>query len=166
MDFTNLYNKQRELDHYIETKHGLQEKDLLNQKLLAFHVEVAELANETRCFKFWSEKAPSSDSVILEEYVDGIHFILSVGLEFGYENIVSIDLLPENKKSGEDLVPYFYDVIEAVSSLRLNGAEKKYITLFQSYLKLGSALGFTEQDIIFAYEEKNKVNHTRQDQGY
>ena len=40
-----------------------------------------ELANETRSFKFWSTKGPSANEIILEEYVDSIHFLLSLLIE-------------------------------------------------------------------------------------
>ncbi|UCZ52214.1 dUTP diphosphatase [Bacillus shivajii] len=166
MNFTELYKKQKELDTYIEEKHRLQTESLLDRKLMALHVEISELANETRCFKFWSEKGPSPQTTILEEYVDGIHFILSVGLEYGYEDQPLIPFSEEGKKEGQSLVPYFYAVIESIGTLRKEGDRKSFEQLFHTYLSLGSVLGFTEQDIISAYEEKNEINHERQDSGY
>ncbi len=85
MDWNQLLNMQNELDRHIESEHGLQNADLVDKKILALLVELGELANETRCFKFWSKKAPSEQEVILEEYVDGIHFILSLGIEIGIQ---------------------------------------------------------------------------------
>ncbi|MDQ0258087.1 dimeric dUTPase (all-alpha-NTP-PPase superfamily) [Evansella vedderi] len=157
---------QKELDSYIERKHRLENAALLDRKLLAFHVELGELANETRCFKFWSEKGPSADHIVLEEYVDGIHFILSVGLELKYDNITTFSFPVMNPMNGEALVPYFYGVIESVYELRQNINQENYENLFRQYLKLGSALGFSEEDIISAYKRKNEVNHERQNQGY
>src|SRR5690625_909139 len=80
---------QRELDNYIESNNDLHNKDVFQEKYLALLVELGELANETRCFKFWSMKPPSDKKVILEEFVDGIHFLLSLGNEAGhhYKNI-------------------------------------------------------------------------------
>ena len=52
--------------------------------MLALLVEIGELANETRSFKFWSVKPASEKKIILEEFVDGIHFILSLGIECGF----------------------------------------------------------------------------------
>lgn len=167
MDFTTLYKKQKELDTHIETKHGLQNESLLDRKLMALHVELAELANETRCFKFWSEKSPSPRGKILEEYVDGIHFILSVGLIYGYEDKATISFrIEEEKKEGNALVPYFFSVIDAIGSLRENGNRGQFMRLFEAYLSLGSALGFSENEIINAYNKKNEVNHERQNSGY
>ena len=83
LNFNYLFSLQRELDNRIVQEHELEGQNLFEKKLLALMVEVGELANETRCFKYWSKKAPSPKETILEEYVDGIHFILSLGLELG-----------------------------------------------------------------------------------
>ena len=87
MQLEKLFKMQKALDQHIEEKHELQQEDLFNRKVLALLVEVGELANETRCFKFWSVKPSSEKSVVLEEFVDGIHFILSLGIECGFQNI-------------------------------------------------------------------------------
>src|SRR3954454_6608730 len=85
MDFEKLFQMQKGLDNHIEEKHRLEDEDLFSRKILALFVELGELANETRCFKFWSVKPASARSVILEEFVDGIHFILSLGIECGFD---------------------------------------------------------------------------------
>src|SRR5699024_11734252 len=84
MNWNELYEMQRKLDMYIEENHSLVKEGIFPKKLLALLVELGELANETRCFKFWSTKPPSQKQVILEEYVDVLHFILSLGLEAGF----------------------------------------------------------------------------------
>lgn len=166
MDFSTLFRMQGELDKHIEEKHSLQGESLLDRKLMAFHIELAELANETRCFKFWSEKGPSPFSVILEEYVDGIHFLLSVGLEFGYDDEKVYNLPPVEEVDNITLVQSFYDVMDAVTELRKKGDRASYRNLFETYLLLGSRLQFTEEDIVKAYFEKNEVNFQRQKEGY
>lgn len=85
MELSKLFQMQKALDQHIEEKHMLQNEDLFDRKVLALLVEIGELANETRCFKFWSVKPSSSKEVVLEEFVDGIHFILSLGIECGFD---------------------------------------------------------------------------------
>lgn len=166
MDFLNLFQKQRELDHHIQTKHGLERDNLLERKLLALHVEIGELANETRCFKFWSEKAPSPDNVILEEYVDGIHFLMSVGIEVQFDDVTDFHIPFMKKQEREQLVPYFLQVLEDISVFQKDLTRTAYVQLFSNYLLLGSALGFSDTDIINAYFKKNEVNYERQEKGY
>src|SRR5690606_36397479 len=87
IDWQKLFSMQRELDERIIVEHQLTGTYFL-ERLLALQVEVGELANETRCFKYWSLKPPAERAVILEEYVDGIHFILSIGLSLGLETMI------------------------------------------------------------------------------
>src|SRR5690625_840666 len=120
MNLEKLFKIQAELDKRIVEKHGLQNEDLLDKKILALQVELGELANEWRGFKFWSkDQEPkttgmcwncveegegyfsgrewtgikeeciecggtgidTNENPLLEEYVDCLHFILTIGLE-------------------------------------------------------------------------------------
>lgn len=85
---SDLYELQDELDKFIlEQKHAeLTDKELLTDNLLALQVEVSELANATRIFKYWSNKGPEAKEVIMEEYVDVLHFFLSVGNQLGFKD--------------------------------------------------------------------------------
>jgi dimeric dUTPase (all-alpha-NTP-PPase superfamily) len=51
-----LYEMQKELDAKIIKEKGLEGKDLLPNTVLALQVEIAELANEWRGFKHWSDQ--------------------------------------------------------------------------------------------------------------
>lgn len=163
MNWEQLFEMQQTLDSRIENEHGLKDKDLFQKKVLALLVELGELANETRCFKFWSQKPASDADVILEEYVDGLHFIMSLGLEKGYR-------YGGSTKSGydtvKDLTEAFQDVYGEVHTFQEDPTEQKYDELFSSFLLLGVSLGFSEKDIQRAYYEKNEKNHQRQEEGY
>ena len=162
MDYEYLFRKQRELDAYIEDKlESADRGDIFRKKILALQVEIGELANETRCFKFWSKKGPSERSVILEEYVDGLHFILSLGLDKGLV-YTSAPLSDERV----DQTDAFLDLYQTIGAFYAEPVQKTYEALFQSFLLLGQLLGFSEASILEAYKKKNEVNHTRQDQGY
>ncbi|MED3732532.1 dUTP diphosphatase [Geobacillus stearothermophilus] len=161
MNWPLFYDMQRALDERIETEHGLMEEDLFARKQLAFLVELGELANETRCFKFWSIKPPAPAERVLEEYVDGLHFLLSLGLECGLfyqEN--------EAPSAGRPLVEQFLAVFRAAERFGETRARGEYDALFAEYWRLGVALGFSSDDIEAAYRRKNEVNHKRQDHGY
>lgn len=163
MKMKEWFEMQRQLDQYIEEEHGLQDRSLFDEKILALLVEIGELANETRCFKFWSKKPASDSEVILEEYVDGIHFILSLGLELGFaENSFSV----VSTEGNEDLVTSFLKVYNQVGELRQSRSLDDFEELLRQYFILGQTLGFTIDDTQQAYKEKNKVNYKRQEEGY
>jgi len=157
----DLFERQRELDAYILEQQSLEGQDVFEEKILALLVELGELANETRCFKFWSQKASSDKAVVLEEYVDSIHFLLSIGLEKGY-TFSQITLEPANVSE----TAAFTQVFSSCTAFYHEQTESNYYHLFKQLLQLANVLGFSEKDIIQAYHKKNEVNYERQESGY
>jgi dimeric dUTPase (all-alpha-NTP-PPase superfamily) len=163
MQLEKLFRMQRGLDQHIEEKHGLQNEDLFDRKVLALLVELGELANETRCFKFWSIKPSSEKSVVLEEYVDGIHFILSLGIECGFQNLdYTLDMEPSTVSATEQ----FLLIYQEVNKFKDSKNDLDFKTLLQSYLQLGSLLGISYEEMEKAYFKKNEVNYQRQQNNY
>lgn len=163
MQLEKLFKMQKALDAHIEEKHQLQDEDLFNRKVLALLVEIGELANETRCFKFWSIKPSSAKEVVLEEFVDGIHFILSLGIECGFDEK---SVLLEEKQLLANVNEQFLLVYEMICSFRTSKEINDFIRLFEAYLHLASLLGLTKKEIEQAYFKKNEVNYVRQQNNY
>jgi dimeric dUTPase (all-alpha-NTP-PPase superfamily) len=198
MNLTKLFNMQRELDNRIVEQHGLQGQDLLPQKILALQVELGECANEWRGFKFWSSRQtptepkfnwkPNEDGSnlewnpeygyeshpLLEEYIDCLHFILSIGLDIGYDYDNAIYLNAFNVKIfsyADGATEQFNNVFSAINHPAFYDNIKEtnyelYEELFLEFLGLGERLGFKWEQIEEAYLNKNKVNHERQDTNY
>lgn len=162
MNIEKLMDMQAGLDEHIEKKHDLHREDLVERKILALLVELGELANETRCFKFWSLKGPSANETILAEYVDGIHFILSLGLEKGFvPTVVSGSLQVKG-----DVTAQFIEIYGCINEFRLHLTEPAFQAVFTEYLRLGEMLGFSAKDVEAAYVKKNEVNYERQKNDY
>ena len=161
MNLQKLFQMQNALDKRIETEHNLEGIPLLRKKILSLQVELGELANETRCFKFWSTKEPSSNDVILEEYVDCLHFILSIGLEKNFEDI-TLNIKYITCELSEQFLNLYINISDFITCSSLDN----YLNIFQNFLSLGENLGFSEEDIENAYLYKNNINHERQDNGY
>lgn len=162
MNIEKLMDMQSKLDNHIETKHGLQGEDLVAPKVLALLVELGELANETRSFKFWSTKGPSAKEVILTEYVDGIHFILSLALEKGFKLQMPNPLKEKEISVTEQFLVIYRAITDFQSCLEFDSFQ----TVFAEYIYLGTLLGFTLEEVEQSYISKNEVNHERQRQGY
>lgn len=161
MDFKKLFDLQRELDSRILNEHNLESDSLFSQKALALQVELGELANETRCFKYWSNKGASSKQIIIEEFADCLHFILSIGLDKNFEDILANISLSANK-----ITEQFLDIFIDINDFLTTSSKDHYLTLFEDFLSLGLSLNFTEEEIEEAYLKKNAVNHERQATGY
>ena len=204
INLAKLFETQKLLDKRIVDEHNLHGHDLLPQKILALQVELAELANEWREFKFWSrdqeprtfewigkcEKcnghgvddeniscpncAGTGDgnrNPLLEEYVDCLHFILSIGNDISLSNVLVKNLEGEFK----DMLECFRHCNNWVVNLDytlhetacyISTIEKVYENLISVFLELGEMLGFTPEQIEQSYYEKNAINHQRQTDKY
>lgn len=216
MNLQNLFEIQAGLDFHIRKEKGLEEKDLLDKKILALQVELGELANEWRGFKFWSEnrkqrilesscsddkaeyfecgtclehftvekakafnyECPDDENAllgfkrrntVLEEYVDCLHFILSIG------NDLDVDIKKHyGTYQGPDITRHFNFMFQDVSNLSkciFAQADRSvilemYYEVCRGFIGLGELLGFTQEQIEQAYLDKNKINHERQVNGY
>lgn len=161
MNLSKLFTMQHALDQYIQSTKQVTE-DVFEKKGLALIVELAELANETRCFKFWSEKGASERSVILEEYVDSIHFILSLGIEKGLQDIQEWPF--ENIES--DLTTLFLDANKSILTFLTDPTKAHYEKVWIMYGSIAKKLSFSNEDVLKAYIEKNETNYERQKNGY
>src|SRR5699024_6622427 len=154
MNWASLYDMQQKLDTYIIETHQLENESLFDERMLALLVELGELANETRCFKFWSHKKANERDVILEEYVDNIHFILSVGL--------TTDLRYESKEpvqpTNNSLTSQSQRSSTACRVFNKKRRKETYQTMFDSSLRIRLSLGFSTKDIQHAYLKKNENN--------
>lgn len=169
MKIKRLCEMQKSLDERIVREHKLEGKNLEENKILALLVEISELANETRCFKHWSTKGPSENHVLLEEYVDSLHFFLSIANHSGYnvDRLLEVYTRDFNQTSDEmTLVSSFIHVTEKIVTMKNANDAFHYIDAFAAYIDLGKILGFTWEEIEQAYVRKNEINHQRQDNGY
>jgi dimeric dUTPase (all-alpha-NTP-PPase superfamily) len=96
---------------------------------------------------------------LLEEYVDGLRFLLSIGLD---ENVGILEEVEISKCA--DLTFQFLELYNAISNLLYDLSEYPYI--FGLYLGLGEMLDFTWEEIEESYFKKNRENHERQNNGY
>src|SRR5699024_7007847 len=206
MNLQPLFETQKKLDKRIIKEKGLEGVDLLDKKILALQVELGELANEWRGFKFWSEDRGPRKILkqcitcgnqyktninacneceyigsygelfyvqpLLEEYVDCLHFILSIGNDYDLKPTKAMDV------SSKSVIESFFAMFEIIPGVKsaiehrfftANGfhvANLNFQTLLNVFGRLGKELGFTWEQIEQAYYDKNKVNQERQANGY
>lgn len=161
IDLKDLYLQQYSLDKEIQEKHNCDYSSTRYKRFLAFQVELNELANATRCFKFWSNKESESKARLLDEFADGMHFILSIGIDFDYQ-VESIDIV----ELEEDLTMGFLVCNKLFVEFIENQAFENYISFLAYYFSLSTIFGYNPNELIDAYFLKLKVNYQRQDNNY
>jgi dimeric dUTPase (all-alpha-NTP-PPase superfamily) len=155
-DLTQLYIIQEQLDEKIAVNHPIQpNEDRLKKINVALLVELGEAMNEYRKFKFWSTDQETRKKALLEELVDCLHFILSIGLRMRVSKMVMIN-------------PFIYEQDVEETYIRLSRIDWIYdydraLDLFIGFCQL---LGFNAYDLYNGYMVKNNINHKRQEQGY
>ncbi len=162
MNLQKLFEMQRQLDAHIEKEHPRQEgEDRLAKKILALQVELGELANELpEVFKYWSNKKNNYEKA-LKEYVDCLHFLLSIGLD---ENIGTLEWEQIEPWKRESIIDQFIDLFDCTVRLKTDITE--YVIIWDYFIGLGEMLGFSWEEVEEAYLQKNAENHARQERGY
>lgn len=162
-DFETLLLKQKELDAKIHQNHGVNYEVTKSRRLLAYLVELGELANATKTFKFWSLKPSESRERLLDEYADGLHFILSLVLAYDYQ----LPLFTLSDEGDEDtLTDKFTHCYQSIVKFSETPSSSQLFQAFSDFLALGQALSFTSEDIFHAYENKLMINYQRQNNKY
>jgi len=161
LNLSELIPLQNELDERIMALHHEERKSTQLKRILALVVEISELANETRSFKYWSLKGPSEKDVLLEEFSDSIHFILSLGIDLGLS-----ELSVQCEDSTYDLSRLFLEWTEQAIQLMHDFNINNYQLCADYCAKIAYTLHFSENEVLETYYKKNKKNHNRQDQAY
>lgn len=159
MNLDYFYKQQRKLDAHIAESKGVYHKSrrTFEQKVLAFKQEFGELLQRLpEVFKYWSNKKNIIDNETLEEWVDGFHFLLSIGLtkNWDIEGVVFID-------SDISLLSIANKIYKEFPETKI-----EYIFLFNRYYTFIRLLGYTDEQIKAAYDKKCQINHERQTNGY
>ena len=156
-----MYEKQLELDNEIASNHHISYEETKDKRLLALLVELGEFANATRCFKFWSFKPSEEKARVLDEFADGLHFLLSLGLAYHFE----VDSIEIEEEKG-DLTTSILNSYHYINEFYNDRSMVKYLKAFESYLKILTKLGCSWSEAYDAYFIKLKENHHRQDTNY
>lgn len=104
---------------------------------------------------------------LLEEYVDCLHFILSIGLEINIpdEWDTEIEPVPEPWEIREQFILIIESTAKGFSPF--TGVDPdNWFELTENFLALGMQLGFTWEEIEAAYDAKWQENIRRQQIGY
>jgi len=155
-----LFKLQSELDRRIIEGRGLEGKNLIPMRVLALQVEIAELAQEVGdAWKFWKSPRARNREKVLEELVDVLHFLLSIGLAIGVDPYE----MPFKIYRRIDLIDQINEMFDMA---RICNIPNQWHWTMSVYLGLCDMLGFSWDEVERAYLAKNEINLARQEQGY
>lgn len=117
IEWKELLDAQRNLDLHTFELRGQTYAGTSEKRLLALLVELHELANETKCFKFWANRPTGNRDKVLLEYADVLHFILSIFCERD-EGMDGIGIRSDLDVEDEDFISSaFLELVVGFSSL-------------------------------------------------
>ena len=161
-EYLKLYERNKILDSKFMNKYINIDKGLHKKNCLELIVELGELANESKCFKYWSVNKANRD-LVLEEYADCLLMVLYM---FNYYNVVNIYNV--EKEYSNDVLVVFNDLIRMctkfMDEIEIN--EEYLMDVFNYLLHLGSLLQISNIEIINACYNKIIKNEERLNSNY
>lgn len=98
---------------------------------------------------------------MLDEYADGLHFFLSLGID-----IKTTKEVYEISKPDNNLTDQFHLVYRLIADFKDDASEVNYIKAFSSFLNILPLVGYTWKDLEEAYYKKLGTNYVRQETNY
>lgn len=161
IELEELFKAQAKLDATIAENHGISYETTRPRRIMAAYVEIGELANATRCFKYWSNKGPEEDDIVLDEFADGLHFFLSLGVD-----IKTSKKTYNLTKHKDNLTDQFLEIYHRLDVFLKKQDDVSYIKAFQAFLNLLPLLNYRWKRLEKAYYKKLGVNYNRQETNY
>lgn len=161
-DYMEYYQRNKQLDQIYIDKYSSIDSKYYEKNCLGLVVELCELANESKCFKYWSIKKPNKDA-LLEEYADCLSMLLCI---FNYHEIEEINIL--DIELSDDIVYMFNEIIRMCTLLmnKDNVNEKILKEIFTYLLHIGKLLDITDREILDACYMKLGKNIERLNSDY
>ena len=148
--FNEIYEANKELDKMFDN--AFTDPEMVKKNKLELLVEIGELANETRYFKYWSNK-PIDIELVKGEYADCLIMTLY------FFNIMKIDLSEEFENIEDyNKVDIFARLYKLASDYYYSDDKNIIKEIFATLINLGYIIGFNDNEIIDACLTKINKN--------
>ena len=155
-EYFEVYEQNKRLDAEFDKYYNLNSDEIKEKNILELLVELGELANETRVFKYWSNKSKSEDEIILAELADCLIMILSFA---NMSNIKLEEVIFE--KTDKDVVEEFIYLYKLSATLTNDGYKELICKLIVEIINLGHLLGYSDDIIATSCLRKIALNFKR-----
>lgn len=162
IDYNDIYIKNKELDNIYINKYSNNIDNYYEKNCLELIVELCELANESKCFKYWSIKKVDYDK-LLEEYADCILMVLCIYNTFDIDSLDILDI-----DDDRDIVIIFNDVIRMCTLLQNKDNVDDILlkNIFSYLIYIGKLLKLDDKLIREACYKKIDINKERLNSNY
>ena len=156
--WSEIYKENQRIDKIFVEKYKDDNK-LFEKNCIELLVEIGEFINETKIFKYWSQKQPNKEKMI-EEYADVITMILT------FYGLKGLEIKEIPKLENKDLLDAINELYNLASKLKNYFEEALIEEIFKYVLYIGNTLNFNENEIINAIKIKQKIIEERLNNNY
>ena len=130
------------------TKNEILNVQRLNQKILSFLHDLAEVSQDSRCYLFWEKEEPIIHQQLLEDYLSGLTMLMSIGYELRIDSIKNYNELPIST----DIYSLFFKIYHSILKVQSHYSSEDYQNTIDDYFTLGFALGIQIDEILDNYQ--------------
>ena len=130
------------------TKNEILNVQRLNQKILSFLHDLAEVSQDSRCYLFWEKEEPIIHQQLLEYYLSGLTMLMSIGYELRIDSIKNYNELP----IATDIYSLFFKIYHSILKVQSHYSSEDYQNTIDDYFTLGFALGIQIDEILDNYQ--------------
>ena len=130
------------------TKNEILNVQRLNQKILSFLHDLAEVSQDSRCYLFWEKEEPIIHQQLLEDYLSGLTMLMSIGYELRIDSIKNYNELP----IATDIYSLFFKIYHSILKVQSHYSSEDYKNTIEDYFTLGFALGIQIDEILDNYQ--------------
>lgn len=130
------------------TKNEILNVQRLNQKILSFLHDLAEVSQDSRCYLFWEKEESIIHQQLLEDYLSGLTMLMSIGYELRIDSIKNYNELP----IATDIYSLFFKIYHSILKVQSHYSSEDYQNTIDDYFTLGFALGIQIDEILDNYQ--------------
>lgn len=171
IDISLLIEQRMDYESQLKMELEIENESLILHNTIAFTREMFELLDEWKQYKYWQRrKKRGTKKRQLEEYSDGLHFIMSLFAEKLDEmpGLLTYEYnFPEEPEhfENDEILRHIISIMECCTYLD-EPYDYNYRKLLQDYMYLGYMLEFTWDEIVKAFLQKLNKNIKRLENGY
>lgn len=157
MELRKLFDTQEAFEKKIIESTNIEENALGEENIqaiifLALQVKIGELANLTKCYKYFKVKANLPKHKLMIRHADALRYLLSIGNKYQF-NMISLNDL-SNPTETENVIQIFSKIYDDMTELKKHIISEQYvdglntyIRIFSNLIHLGKILGLSEKEV-------------------